>query len=196
MAYYEREIIAWLCILMGAFFLAKSVVARRDRGQMREILDLPVDKVKRFRNFFLQRLERVVGFLFVMIGVGLHLYVVVRTAQRQTPDGNDPREALGEISTYLAIAIVAMLLITAVMHWVCTYLSRRIFLDIIGYLMVRQNYRLSDDPDLMVKIGDILGAPRTDDDTVESYTARLEQRLKLDDIRAKLLARGKLPSPE
>ena len=41
--------------------------------------------------------------------------------------------------------------------------------------------------------GELLGAAREDDDTVESYTLRLQEALKLDEIRAKLLARGKLP---
>jgi hypothetical protein len=192
MTYYERQIIGWLAILVGAFFLAKSVASRRDKGQMRELLGLPTDKVKRFRDFFVQRLERVVGFLFMLIGVGLHLYVVVREAQKET-GGNDPREALGEISTYLAIAIVCMLFITAAMHWICSWFARRIFLDIMAYYMVRQGYRLSDDPKLMVQVGEMLGVARSEDDTVETYAHRLEQGLKLDGIRARLLARGKLP---
>ena len=93
MHYYEREIIAWLCVLVGGFFIAKAVVTRRDRNQMRELLGLPSDKVKHFRNLFLQRLERVVGFLFLLVGVGLHLYVVVRRGQKDVGI-NDPREAL------------------------------------------------------------------------------------------------------
>ncbi len=192
MDYFQREIVGWLCILVGNFFLAKSVISRRDRGQMRELLGLPTDKVKRFRNFFRQRLERIVGFLFLLVGVGLQLYVVVRRAQK-AEGFNDPREALGEISTYLAVAIVALLLFVALLHLITDYFSKRIFMDNLGYLMVRQRYRLADDPALMKQIGELLGADREDDDTVESYTLRLQEALKLDEIRAKLLARGKLP---
>jgi len=191
MDYYQRQIIAWLAILVGAFFLAKSVARRREKGQMRDLLGLPTDKVKRFRNFFVQRLERIVGFVFILVGVGIHLYVVVRGAQKEH-GGNDPREALGEISTYLAIASVVMLCITAAMHWICSYFARRIFLDILGYYMVRQGYQLKDDPVLMTQIGEMLGLERTPDDTIESYHKRLESGLRIDDIRARLLARGKL----
>ena len=188
----ERQIIAWLCILVGSYFMAKSAVSRRDRGQMRELLGLPLDKVKRFRDFFVQRLERIVGFTFVLIGVAIHLYVVVRLHQR-TSGANDPRAALAHISTYLAIAIVAMLVITAAMHYICSYFARKIFLDILGYLMVRQRYRLGDDPRLMKQIGEMLGVAHEDSDTVESYTQRIEDALKLDTIRADLLRLGKLP---
>lgn len=192
MDYAERQIIAWLSILVGTYFLAKSAVSRRERGQMRELLGLPIDKIKRFRHFFVQRLERIIGFSFVLIGVAIHLYVVVRQHQRVS-GANDPQSALAHISTYLALAIFAMLLITAAMHFVCSYFARRIFLDILGYLMVRQRYRLADDPDLMMQIGELLGVARQDADTVESYTQRIEGALRLDRIRADLLRRGKLP---
>lgn len=195
MDYHERQIIAWLAILVGAFFLAKSVARRREKGQMRDLLGLPTDKVKRFRNFFVQRLERIVGFVFILVGVGIHLYVVIRSAQK-VRGGNNPGEALGEISTYLAIAIVFMLIITVVMHWICSYFARRIFLDILGYYMVRQGYNLEDDPRLMKQIGEMLGLERSSDDSVESYRERLERGLKLDETRAKLLARGKLAGIE
>lgn len=192
MDYYERQIIGWLAILVGAFFLAKSVARRREKGQMRELLGLPTDKVKRFRNFLMQRLERVVGFLFFLFGVGLHLYVVVREAQKET-GGNDPREALGEISTYLAIASVCTLVIAVVMHLICSWSARRTFLDIMGYYIVRLGYKVGDDPKLMVQVGEMLGIARTENDTVETYAVRIEEALKLDAIRARLLSEGKLP---
>ncbi len=195
MDYYERQIIAWLAILIGAFFLAKSVARRREKGQMRELLGLPTDKVKRFRNFFVQRLERIVGFMFILIGVGLHIYVVIRQAQKET-GGNDPQQALADISTYLAIGIVSMLAIAALMHWICSYFARRIFLDILGYYMVRQGYKLEEDPNLMKQIGEMLGLKRDENDTVETYRHRLEEGLKIDAIRARLLARGKLADLE
>ena len=87
-----------------------------------------------------------------------------------------------------------MIAITFLMHWICSYFSRRIFIDILGYLMVRYDYRLEDDPDLLKQIGDILGVEHADDDTVQSYTKRIEQQLKLREIETRLKERGKLPA--
>ena len=42
-----------------------------------------------------------------------------------------------------------------------------------------------------MQIGDLLGVARTDDDTVESYTRRIEARLHLRETEAELKARGK-----
>ena len=93
-------------------------------------------------------------------------------------------------------AINPILLIAALMHWICSYFARRIFLEILGYYMVRQGYRLDDDPDLMKQIGEMVGAEYGPEDTVETYRERIEGALKLDDIRARLLARGKLAELE
>ena len=193
--YPERQIIAWLAILVGAYFLAKASVSRREKGQMRELLDLPTDKIKRFRNFFVQRLERIVGFLFILIGVGVHLYVVVRQGQK-LEGPNNPREALADMSRYLGMALIFMIFVTVLMHWICSFFARKIFLELLGYLMVRQRYDLSSDPALMMQIGEMLGVQRGEHDTVESYTERIEAALKLESIRAELLAKGKLPNWE
>jgi hypothetical protein len=191
MPFHERQIIAWLAILLGAYFLARAVGSKREKHAMKELLGVRLDKVKFFRNFFIQRLESIVGFLFILIGVAIHLYVLVREAQQAT-SANDPQQALRDISGYLLVAVFAMLAITAVMHVVCSYFARRTFLDILGYLMVRYDYRIQEDPDLLVQIGEILGAKGDEEETVESYTRRIEDGLRLQEIRARLKAKGKI----
>jgi hypothetical protein len=56
---------------------------------------------------------------------------------------------------------------------------------------VRYDYRVEEEPDLLVQIGDLLGVERTEDDTVETYTRRIEDALKLHETQEKLRARGK-----
>jgi hypothetical protein len=190
---FPREILAWLCILIGAYFLARATVNKRQRNAMKELLGVSIDKVKFFRNYFIQRLESIVGFSFVLIGVGIHLYVKVRQWQSVEADGG-PGEAIQDVVSYLGYAILAMVAITLLMHWICSFFSRRIFLDILGYLMVRYDYRLQHDPDLLVQIGEMLGVKRSEDDTVDSYTQRIEEALKVNEIQARLRARGKKPA--
>ena len=78
MEHFERQIVAWLGILLGAWFLARAAQTKREKLAMKELLGVQVDKVKVFRNFFMQRLEAIVGFSFVLFGVGTHIYVIVR----------------------------------------------------------------------------------------------------------------------
>ena len=190
--YVERQIIAWLLIAMGAFFLARAVVGKRERGAMKELLGVRMDKVKGFRDFIIQRLDALAGFFFVLAGVGIHLYVLVREAQA-TSRINDPREALGDILAWLGGALVVAVGIAALIHWVTAWYSRRIVLENLGYLVVRYEFRIEDDPDLLLQIGDMLEIRRSEEDTIESYARRLESALDLDGVRARLIARGKLP---
>ncbi len=190
--YYERQIIAWLLIAMGAFFLARAVVGKRERGAMKELLGVRVDKVKRFRDFIIQRLDSIAGFVFVLLGVGIHLYVLVREAQAASHQ-NNPREALGDILAWLAGALLVALAMAALIHWGTAWSSRRIFLENLGYLIVRYRFRIEDDPELLLQVGDMLGIQRSENDTIESYARRVEAALDLDRARARLIARGKLP---
>jgi hypothetical protein len=187
---HERQIIAWLAILLGAYFFARALGSKRDKHAMKELLGVPIDKVKFFRNFFIQRLEAIAGFLFTLVGVGIHLYVQVREAQDRH-NARNPQEALSQILLYLGIAVVVMLLITWVMQAICSYFARKTFLDILAYLMVRYDYRVAEDPRLLMQIGKMLGLRGLEDDTVESYTKRIEAGLHLEEIRERLRAMGK-----
>ena len=192
MHYFERQIIAWLLIAMGAFFMARAVVGKRERWALKELLGVRVDKVKGFRDFILRRLDALAGFLFVLAGVGIHLYVLVREAEK-TNRVNDPRGALADILVWLGAALVAALGIAALIHWVTARTSRKIFLENLAYLVVRYRFRVEDDPDLLLQIGDMLELKRSDDDTIESYARRIEAALDLEGVRTLLIARGKLP---
>lgn len=193
MQYLERSIIAWLAILLGAYFIARAVANKREKEAMKELLGLQIDKVKFFRNFFIQRLEAMVGWSFILVGVGIHIYVLIRRSQQSTMQ-NDPQEALWNALTYLGVAVLAMIAITFFMHWICSYFSRRIFIDLLGYLMVRYDYRLEDDPALLKQIGEMLQIRQGPDDTVQTYTQRIEEGLRLGEISERLRERGKLPA--
>lgn len=190
--YYERQIVAWLLIAMGAFFLARAVAGKRERGALKELLGVRTDTVKRFRDFILQRLDAFAGFVFVLAGVGIHLYVLVREAQAASRR-NDPQAALADILTWLGGALLVAVVIAALIHTVTAWYSRRLFLQNLGYFVVRYRFRIEEDPDLLLQIGDMLGIARAPDDTVESYARRLEASLDLERVRARLIARGKLP---
>ena len=107
---------------------------------------------------------------------------------------NDPREALAEILSWLGAALLVAVAIAALIHAVTAWYSRRIFLENLAYLMVRYRFRLEEDPELLLQVGAMLQLERTEDDTIESYARRVETALDLEKARAKVLARGRLPS--
>jgi hypothetical protein len=184
--YLAREIVAWCLILLGAFFLAKSIVVKGQKWTMKELLGLRVDKLKVFRNLIIQRLEAGFGFLFVLSGVAIHLYILLRKYQDQRVGA-----AYQHLVVWLGGTVLAMVVLAVVFHFVCKYISRKSFLEILAYLVVRYRYRMEDDQELLKQIGELVEVEMRDDDTVESYAARVEERLGLDRVRGRLARRKK-----
>jgi len=187
MQYLAREILAWCLILLGTFFLAKAIVTKGDKWTMKELLGLRIDKLKAYRNHIIQRLEAAFGFFFILTGVSIHLYVLLR----RSLDDHSAREAYGHIAEYLGGTLVAMVLLAVLFHFVCKYVSRKSFVEILAYLVVRYRYRIEDDQDILKEIGEVLKVEHHADDTVESYTQRVEDAMGLDRVRARLLAKNK-----
>ncbi len=187
MQYLSRELLAWCLILVGNFFLAKAIVTKGQKWAMKELLGLPVDKLKAFRNHFSQRMEAIFGFALVFLGVVFHLYILLR----RSLDAKDPREAYGHIATYLGFAVGSMVLLAFTIHAACKYVARKSFVEILSYLVVRYRYHVEDDEGLLKEIGEILSVEHRDDDTVESYAQRVEDRMGLEKVRAKLTAKHK-----
>lgn len=186
MEYLAREILAWCLVLLGTFFLAKAVSGKGQKWTMKELLGLRIDKLKAYRNHIVQRLEAAFGFFFVFCGVATHLYILLRKSM-----SNRPAEAYGRIAEYMAVTLVAIVVLAVVFHHVCKWVSRRSFVEILSYLVVRYRYRVADDQALLKELGEILKVEHRDDDTVESYAERVEAAMGLERVRARLLARNK-----
>ena len=120
--YLGRIIVAWCLILLGAFFLAKSVVVKGQKWTMKELLGLRIDKLKIFRNHIIQRLEASFGFFFVLLGVGTHLYVLLRSYK-----DSGAQETYVQLLEYLGLTVAAMVVFAVVLHYVCGWISRRVY---------------------------------------------------------------------
>jgi hypothetical protein len=184
--YLAREIVAWCLILLGAFFLAKSIVVKGQKWTMKELLGLRVDKLKVFRNLIIQRLEAGFGFLFVLAGVSIHLYILLRKYEDRHVGA-----AYQHLAVWLGGTILAMVVLAILFHFVTKYVSRKSFLEILAYLVVRYRYRIEDDQELLKQIGELVEVERREDDSVETYAARVEERLRLDRVRGRLARKNK-----
>jgi hypothetical protein len=186
MQYLDREILAWCLILLGTFFLAKAIVSKGQKWTMKELLGLRIDKLKAYRNHIIQRLEAAFGFFFVFCGVAIHLYILLRRSLDKQSVA-----AYGHIAEYMGGTLLAIVILAVAFHHICKWVSRRSFVEILAYLVVRYRYRLDDDQALLKEIGDVLKVDHRDDDTVESYARRVEDAMGLAQVRAGLAARHK-----
>ncbi len=158
--------------ILGAFFLAKAIIAKNPRVMIREILDLPIDKLKLFRNYLIQKLEAIIGFALMFVGFGLQIYDSV-SREESSPLTN---WGITIVVTLLILAAIAM-----IVHRGCSFFARRIFIDVLRDMVEKHRYPLRREERRTKEIGEALKIPEGEDETVASYAEKVIDRLNLSD---------------
>jgi hypothetical protein len=160
-----------LCLqILGAFFLAKSLIWKAPRHLMRELIGVPVERYKTFRHYIAGRIEAIIGFMFLAAGAGLQMAAEV--------ERSGPADKQGLLFWVLA-SVVGIAGIAAGLYFVVRRMAKRIFLDLFVEQVRRRNWPFQEDPELLRELGEMLGIPRTENDTVDTYQARVRERLGL-----------------
>jgi hypothetical protein len=161
--------------ILGAFFLAKAIIAKNPRVMIREILNLRVDHLKVFRTYLIQKLEAIAGFLFMFLGCGLLIYNDYYPPD-VLPGVTDSGPPLG---VTIAFTLVIMCFIALLFHTVCSFFARRIFMELLKDMVIRHRFPLHREEALTKQIGEILRIPTGADETVESYAMKVRAKLGL-----------------
>ena len=170
------RVIALCSEVLGIFFLAKSISIKTPKYVLHELLDFKVNKSRFFRKHIRQKLEVVMGFVFFFIGLSLQIYLEADALGRGK---------LGEPVVVIFGTVFAILAIAVVLHRVTRFFSGKIFVENVRYLVERHGYPLAKDHSLVRELGEILRISRTDDDTLESYSERVREKMKLGDDHTK-----------
>jgi hypothetical protein len=156
--------------MLGAFFLAKGVIWKAPRYLMRELIGVPVERYRTFRHYIAGRIEVILGFLLLSLGAGFQMAAEVR--------GAGPEAATGLLGWILACLLGIGVIATA-LYFVVRRLAKRVFLEIFVEQVRRRQWPFQEDSELLRELGEILDLPRTEDDTVDTYQARVRERLGL-----------------
>lgn len=163
--------IGGLCLqILGAFFLAKGVIWKAPRYLMRELIGVPVERFRTFRHYIAGRIEAILGFIFLAVGSGLQMAGEVQRARPENAPG---------LLFWILLALLAITVIATGLYFVVRRLAKRIFLELFVEQVRRRHWPFQEDPELLRELGEILDIPRTDDDTVDSYQARVREKLGL-----------------
>jgi len=160
-----------LCFqILGAFFLAKSLLWKAPRHLMRELIGVPVERYKTFRHYVAGRFEAVLGFLFLSAGAGFQMAAEVEGA------GPDLKQGL---LFWVLASILGIAAIATGLYFVVRRMAKRVFLDLFVEQVKRRNWPFQEDPELLRELGEMLQIPRTEDDTVDTYQAKVREKLGL-----------------
>jgi hypothetical protein len=160
-----------LCLqILGAFFLAKSLLWKAPRHLMRELIGVPVERYKTFRHYVAGRIEAILGFVFLAVGAGLQMAGEVQRA--------GPSEAVN-LLFWILLSLLGIAVVATGLYFVVRRVARRVFLEIFVEQVRRRNWPFQEDPELLRELGEMLDLPRGEDDTVDTYQARVRERLGL-----------------
>jgi hypothetical protein len=165
-------ILGWCLIILGTFFIALAIIVKSPRTMMRELLNVKVDRLKTFKYYIARRLEAALGFLFVLLGCSLHIYALLA------------EESASGHAQYLGVALVVTILVMGVLgvlsYRSCSFLAKTIFVRLFRNYAARYRFPIHRDEDLMKELGDIVGIPRDEDETIETFAKKIRDKLGLD----------------
>jgi hypothetical protein len=72
------RVIAYCSLILGYFFVTKSISIKTPKYVLHELLAFKVNRSRFFRKYIGQRLEAVMGFMFGFFGFALLLYLEAR----------------------------------------------------------------------------------------------------------------------
>ncbi|MHC4953878.1 MAG: hypothetical protein ACYTGZ_08305 [Planctomycetota bacterium] len=164
------RVIAYCCMILGSFFLMKSILVKSPKFVLHELLQFKVSKSRFFRRYISQKLEAIIGFVFFALGCGQLAYLELTT--------------IDQLSWWKVggLTVLAILLIGALLHQITRFFSGQIFVEHMRFIVLKHGYQLQNDEGLVQELGRILRVKRNDDDTVESYTDRVRTKMKLPEV--------------
>jgi len=182
------RVIALCCNIVGVFFLAKSITTKSPKYMLHELLRYKVNRSRFFRNHISQKLEAVIGFLFLIVGAGLQIYLEIHgLAEQERADGlRGQPYGFTNWWVVVGVTLAIMALTTWVLSRVTRYFSGKIFVELVRFMVETHEYPLESDESLLLELGKIMRVDRREDDTLESYARRVRAKMKID---------GDLPPP-
>ncbi|MHC4925269.1 MAG: hypothetical protein ACYTG4_14530 [Planctomycetota bacterium] len=186
MAPYLLTILGLCLQILGGFFLAKAILWKAPRFMMRELIGVPVERYKTFRHFLAGRIEAITGFVLLSFGAGLQIAGRVQQADS---------ELARSLVFWIVLSLVGIAIVAALLYYAIRRVARNVFLRIFAEQVKRRNWPFHDDPELLREVGEMLELPRQEDDTVDTYSARVREKLGLPPYEAPRGRRRDLGTP-
>ncbi|MHC4224246.1 MAG: hypothetical protein ACYSX0_14290 [Planctomycetota bacterium] len=174
------RVIALCSLILGGFFLAKSISIKSPKYVLHELLHFKVNKSRFFRQHISQKLESVIGFIFIFLGFGLFLYLEVEALSAEEQATGNGGGAFTSLGGVIGVTVVVLLAVVYLLSRVTRYFSGKIFIELMRFMVVTHRYPLEKDEALVLDLGNIMKIPRDEEDTVESYCEKVREKMKVE----------------
>jgi hypothetical protein len=158
----ELAVIGLTCNLVGVFFLANSIIFRRPRKVIEEFFGVGVGSLTSIRDYALNKMQTVLGFLFLSAG-----FLAQALAQLDTLE-----DRFGTMLISVSIVAFAVLV-----YLVGLVLSRRSFKRYMTEFFRAHAWSFTQNMALTKEIGAFLGIRHLPDMSVEDYVREVKKAL-------------------
>ena len=158
----ELAVVGLTCNLVGVFFLANSIIFRRPRRVLEEFFGVGRGSLAAVRDYELNKMQVVIGFLFLNCGFLLLALSYLDTLDRRW------------LTMLVSLCIVAF---AGFVYAIGAIATRRSFQRYLREFFQRQPWSFHENMTLTKEIGQILGIHHTKDMTVEDYVRKVKQAL-------------------
>ena len=165
------RVIALCSLILGSFFLAKSVSIKTPKYVLHELLSFKVNKSRFFRKYISQKLESVIGFIFLFVGFTLLIYLEVEALEGSTGFEN--------WWVVVGVTVVTIVAIAILLNRITRFFSGKIFIEHMRFMVEHHGYPLESDEALVLELGRVMHIPRGDEDTIESYGEKVRAKMKV-----------------
>ena len=160
----ELKLVGIVCNLVGVFFLANSIIFRRTRKVIEEFFGVGAGSLAPVRDYSLNKIQTVLGFLFLNAGFLLQGFAVL--------DQVSNRERT-------ALVCVAIGGVAAATYAIGARYSRRTFQAKLKEFFQAHPYDFERDMERTKEIGALLGIPHRPGATVADYVREVRTALGL-----------------
>lgn len=155
-------VIGLTCCLVGVFFLANSIIFRRPRRVIEEFFGVGAGSLETIRDYALNKIQVVIGFLFLNAGFLLQAFAVL--------GGMTDR-------AFTLIVCLSIVAFAGVVYVIGATYSRRAFKRYLHQFFGKHPWSFTDNMALTKEIGAFLGIHHTPDMTVEEFVHRVKKAL-------------------
>lgn len=152
--------------IAGSFLLANAILLRHPRELVEEHFGRRRQRLGSIRGYVFHRVQVALGFTLLLGGFGLQL--IGRYGPPPEPADAFPVGWVG-----LLVVVVGLLQLGG---W---WASQRLFRRYVRAYLVERQADLETDSKLAREVGELFGLEMVPEDTVQSYVARLRERLDL-----------------
>lgn len=161
--------------IAGSFLLANAILLRHPRELVAEHFGQRRQRLGSIRGYVFHRVQVALGFTLLLGGFGLQLIGRYTPVPPEAVDALAAGEALQFPIGWVGLLVVVVGLLQLGGWWI----SQRMFRRYVREYLVEREAELETDSKLAREVGELFGLEMVPEDTVQSYVARLRERLDL-----------------